>query len=542
LASAVYFEIVSFFFPVNYLTLIPLLVLSSWWQLRHNEWNRLRLQHFRQRYLSSKAGMGLFYLFTLLVVFFWLSPPYNVDSPDYHYQSAYWTETRNIIPGLGNVHGRLAFNAATFILSAPYSFSKLFNQSIYPLNGVLVLLFYFWLSRNIIRRRQNWSALVYLLSAILFLRPLLANIPSPASEPLVTTTVAVVFLRLMDIINENKHRDASALIAPVCISFFALTAKLTSLPVLIVPAVCLAFFLRRQQWSFYAKLFFIGCIIMIPWLARNVVLSGYLVYPLYQLDLFNLDWKVPHDVAYIDYALGTYGVKGEIDTEGAIIRTTFDWFLPWLQSHFRAKKIFDFFVFILCFSSPFSWIVLKRRSKLNTPMFLLWLCAFTAALIWLFKAPEYRFGTSFLVLSFAIPMLNITDQYPLPARFFNRIIFICMPVVCLYYILSPTLKHPRLHSNGISEIWWRPMRDKHFYLPPDMTTFQYTNLGHGVKLFRSDRFHHCYHIKDQPCMVWNYGVIELRGNTITDGFRNVTDETKKTFPWLFFGDKGAYPR
>jgi hypothetical protein len=540
--SAVYFDLLSFIMPVNYLTLIPLLLVSGYWQYSTRELNISRIHNFRQQYLSLRSAAILFSLVVVLIVFYCLSPPYNVDSPDYHYQSTYWAETLRIIPGLGNVHGRLAFNAASFILSAPYSFSRVFNQSIYPLNGVLVLLFYVWLFRNIIRRSNNWSGLVYFVTALLFLRPLLANIPSPASEPLVTITVAVVFFRLIEIIRSGSYEEAGILIPLLCISFFALTAKLTSLPVLLVPALCIFFLLRMQRFSFYVKLFLVGCMIMIPWLARNVVLSGYLVYPLYYVDLFSVDWKVPKDVAYIDYALGTYGVKGEIDTEGTIIRTSFNWFLPWIQNHFRPKKIFDFFIFVLCFSSPLVWFIQKRKQKIDTPMLLLWLCAFAGAVVWLFKAPEYRFGMSFLLMSFAIPMLGLAELFPLRRQTFQRVVLIMMPLACMYYMLSPMFKHSRVHTHGMANIWLRPMRDKHYYDAIDMTSFRYTELGNGVKLFYGDKYHHCYHIKDQPCMPWYYGIIELRGKTISSGFRNVSDETRKTLPWLFFGENGAYPR
>jgi hypothetical protein len=33
-------------------------------------------------------------------------------------------------------------------------------------------------------------------------------------------------------------------------------------------------------------------------------------------------------------------------------------------------------------------------------------------------------------------------------------------------------------------------------------------------------------------MSWYYGEIEMRGNTIEDGFRNVKDEVRKKFPFV----------
>jgi hypothetical protein len=529
-ASAAYFNLLSFVAPVNYVALVPLFFISLLWQWKQRELSLFRIRLFYDQF--SATGRVLLFLLIMLFLYYFLLPPFNIDSPDYHYQSVYWFETQKIIPGLGNVHGRLAFNAITFILSAPYSFTHVVGESLYPLNGVLVSLFYFWLLRNILARRNNWSSIVYILVAFFLFRPLLANIPSPASEPLVTITVAVVFLRLIDVIRNKKHKQLSYLITPICISLFAVTAKLTSLPLLLVPALCILFFLKNQRFIFYGKLAIIACIILLPWLARNVVLSGYLVYPLYQLDLFNVDWKVPRDVAYMDYALGTYASRGRFDTDPNVY-TAFNWIWPWIKTHTQPKKWIDLIIFILCFSSPFTWYFVRKTKEINTAMFLLWACAFTGALVWLYKAPEYRFGLSFLLVSFAIPMLTLFEHLPLKEKLFNRISITIFLLFSFYYFIRPFNKHPRLHSHGINTLWLKPLKDSLYYSPVNMSTFQFQDLGQGVKLYMKDKTHNAVHIKDQPCALWYYGKIEMRGTKIDDGFRNKTLEIRQAYPWLF---------
>jgi len=50
----------------------------------------------------------------------------------------------------------------------------------------------------------------------------------------------------------------------------------------------------------------LGLVILTPWVARNIILSGYLVYPVPQIDLFSVDWKLPYQYV-IDEKLATQG-------------------------------------------------------------------------------------------------------------------------------------------------------------------------------------------------------------------------------------------
>ncbi len=528
--SSAYFSLLSQIIAVNYLTLIPLLLISIIWQAKKKELTIVRIKGW----LVLNFGKNIYIagsLFLLISLHF-LAPPYNHDSADYHYHAVYWYENYKVIPGLGNVHGRLAFNPANFILSAPYSFSHVAGQSLYPLNGVLVMFFYTWLLQNILRRKDNWSSAVYLIVGILLLRPLLANIPSPASEPLVTISIAVVFFRMLDIIQKKQHRNIRFFVLPLLISFFGITAKLTSIPILLVPAVWMLYFIPRQKFSVYWKLSLCVAIILLPWLARNIILSGFFVYPFYMIDLVNVDWKVPKDIAIIDYALGTAGSYGYNRSVFALDQFH-QWFPIWLEKHTASGRWIDLSVFLLSLSSFFTWFIIWRKKRTNRAMFILWFCAFTGELIWFFRTPEFRFGMGYLLMSFCIPLINLTQDYRLPQLRFR---YIAGTLICLSFInysLRATILHPRFNTQGLEMLWLKPLKDKRYTSTYDMSTAKTEDLGHGVKLFFGDAEHDCIHIYDQPCMMWPYGKIELRGTKITDGFRNVRNDVKKLYPYIF---------
>ena len=48
----------------------------------------------------------------------------HYDTSLYHAQSIRWIEEYGVIPGLGNLHSRLAYNSASFCLSALYSMAS----------------------------------------------------------------------------------------------------------------------------------------------------------------------------------------------------------------------------------------------------------------------------------------------------------------------------------------------------------------------------------------------------------------------------------
>jgi hypothetical protein len=79
--------------------------------------------------------------------------------------------------------------------------------------------------------------------------------------------------------------------------------------------------------------------------------------------------------------------------------------------------------------------------------------------------------------------------------------------------------------------WFKPARDVRYFYNNDTTTFPFISLGHGVKLYLPDETHSCLNANG-PCMLYRYGEIELRGDKIEDGFRNIKVEVKKYFPYL----------
>ena len=69
-----------------------------------------------------------------------MMPPTNTDSGGYHFNAIRWINAFPIVPGLGNLHGRLAFNQAFFPYAAALNFSPIFEHGHALANSFLLLL------------------------------------------------------------------------------------------------------------------------------------------------------------------------------------------------------------------------------------------------------------------------------------------------------------------------------------------------------------------------------------------------------------------
>ena len=61
----------------------------------------------------------------------------HYDTGLYHAQSIRWIEEIGVVPGLGNLHNRLAYNSAAFSLTALFSVPFVAGQSLHGMSGFL---------------------------------------------------------------------------------------------------------------------------------------------------------------------------------------------------------------------------------------------------------------------------------------------------------------------------------------------------------------------------------------------------------------------
>jgi hypothetical protein len=530
MACYIYFNLLSFFIPVNYITLLPLLLISIFIFSKKN----IRQDFFTRtgrlaRFFFSKKNLPFIIPFMALLFVYWIIPPQNIDSGEYHYIAIRWYEQFKIVPGLANVHGRLAFNPANFIISAAYSFTDLAGQPLYPLNGVLVILFYAWLLKKILPQ-PNLYHFILLIPAILLFRIALINISSPSSDLLPGMLLFYCGFKTYELLKEGKTSfgDYFPVLAIAC---FSVTAKLSVIPsLLVIPFIYFILIKKNKQFLVALKCTLLAALIILPWLARNFLLSGYFLYPVLGTNFFHADWAVPKNVIQLDYIYSRYGPRTIIVDfftlqKMNILHLTITWF-----RYMYSKYFFSLLIFILSFISPAVWLIfLLLKKKISAKPFILWCIYYTGAWIWFINSPEFRFGLSYLLLAAVLPVLELTQLLSAPRRIYQAVASVSMCICLFYYTFSAVRKDSFYFS--AKDCWLKPLRDHRYFTKNDIPTFSSVNLGNGVKLYLPDNNHECLNANG-PCMNWQYGQIEMRGAKIEDGFRSKKDEVKLFFPFV----------
>ena len=136
-AVTVYAQFFSLFYKVGLAAQVLLAAVCAvavvW--LRKPLWDEVRRQ-----YGGLSRGRKVFYGFLFLLMAYGTSRGIlHYDTGLYHAQSIRWLEEYGVVKGLGNLHCRLAYNSASFALSALYSFRFLGGQSYHGMAGFLAL-------------------------------------------------------------------------------------------------------------------------------------------------------------------------------------------------------------------------------------------------------------------------------------------------------------------------------------------------------------------------------------------------------------------
>lgn len=319
------------------------------------------------RHISTKLVITYVVIF-FIIAYFTSHGLEHYDTGLYHAQAIHWNELYGAVKGLGNFNQRLAYNSAVYPLCALYSFSWAGGQSLHSMAGYFVLLLS-WKCVDIIQigRRGYFTVPdAVRLIAIYYIFTILDEIVSPASDYFVMCMVLYILISWLDLDRDREKRFYPY--AMLCILVvYAVTLKLSAAPLLLLAIkpvwkIMHARLISRPKaiWYFIGLGFFVA----IPFFIRNMMISGWLVYPVTFIDLFSFAWKIPKGTAQYDaHEIAVYG-RGYTDAALYNISIT-KWFPDWFRSlsaFNKAMLIADvvFLIGLLIFAIVY--FVLQRRN------------------------------------------------------------------------------------------------------------------------------------------------------------------------------------
>ncbi|MDQ3021261.1 MAG: hypothetical protein M3R36_11940 [Bacteroidota bacterium] len=432
-----FFSVVSLFFPLKpYISLLYLIICFIFFLFDYKSIFKLKLPELIPKNL-------FFITFAVIVIFgfiYSLYPPKVFDSGLYHIQAIEWIENYPAVPGLGNFHGRFGFNPNIFTLFAATSFEGIVKQDVYSINFVIYCIISIWLLRGI----YNFFQLKYYSLGLIFTVSLMmvVNTASIISSP--TPDFACYFipffilLRFIEIKVLDKSNNVSAYFTIIILSFYILTVKLAALPViLIIPLIIYQNWKDISNKNLYVLVFIVS-IIMLPWLLRNIILTGWIIYPFAQIDLFSFDWKIPKpDVIKMSETI-TAWARDPFGKD--FLKSAHMSFGQWFPVWWIAKTTFQKTIFILVCSTPLIVLILIFFQRLKgfmrsyQPVYFI---AFIGFVFWFVVAPDWRYGLTFLALPLILTLLFIKHSVNMKNKYLISVVSILIIAYTVYINLTP---------------------------------------------------------------------------------------------------------
>ncbi|WP_016752963.1 LIC_10190 family membrane protein [Leptospira kirschneri] len=457
--------------------------------------------------------------FLLSALIFSLNPPFAYDSGLYHIQSIKWIQEYSVVPGLANLHGRFGFNPNIFTIFALTSLKEIFKQEIFSVNFLVYSLLVLHSINRIykILKQEGFTNSFLLNSIVLFL--VLEQFMSLSSP---TPDLISIVLPLYILTNLPKNENHSELnlenyFASIILSVYTISVKLSTVPLcILILLLMIRYKFDRKKLSIVISIMFL---ILLPWLIRNVILSGYLIYPFPAIDIFNFDWKAPLN-AVVSEKLSITGWArnpGEGYKEAAQMKF-WEWFPIWWSSISKLNRLF----IIISFLSPIFIFIysLFKKVKIDFQTFAILFTSWMGAIFWILLAPDIRFGKAFLGISAISPLFYFNfriDFFPIKISKTSKqviLVFIFI-VISVFLINRRTYNRFKSFIRENSALFVRP---KKIEIPQNLE-FKKIQMNH-LEVFIPAEGDRCYDYKI-PCMPYRNHTLILRGKTLQSGFKYI---------------------
>lgn len=444
IAITVYAEIVSLFGAVGQIAHLLLLGFAAFFTL----WCRTTIRKIAGKILRILFSWdGVLYLCLILLTALFASRGLqHTDTGIYHAQMIHWYEDYGVVKGLGNLQQHFAYNSSSLAYAAVFSMKWLVGQSLHGTNGFLQAFLVVWAVRGLrgFWRRKNHLADGCRFAILVYALVVSERIMSPATDFSSMYLVLWVVCIWADLLTSDKNAESGQIHGYALLSVaavFVATCKLSAGCLVILALYPFVKLLRRRQWKSIFIYIFCGVLVLAPWLIRNVLISGWLLYPFTVLDLFHVDWKIP--VEYVQRDSNQIKVWGRCLYDVARIdESPLSWLPVWWAEKRREEMMLLIGNVIALAGLALGGVhtVFVRRGKLPWDKMMLYVAILCSIAGWFLTAPFIRYGLAFLLL---LPCMVIGEWIrPIrmgPVRVVSGFgcvgVFLCLGMFWDYFVL-----------------------------------------------------------------------------------------------------------
>lgn len=455
-------------------------------------------------------------LIMAVIVLFLVMNNWKIVHPDtlgYHAQTIQWIENYKAVPGLVHLHTRLGYQGLWFTSSALFSFRFFDLPTVSFLSFPLLMWFTFFVVSKINKGLSEKKSPAALLLWILLLGYCLwnynlARLTATSASP---DFIAVIFiLSILYLCIRSEHSDSLfeknkwTLIS--LLSFTVITIKLSSIPVILFPIAGIVALLLQKKKKAVLIIMISGIICLIPFIWRNVITTGYFIFPNTSLNIINADWKFDEQktVDEKNY-IKAYARISQPDTRTEMNKILNMGPSEWIPVWWQNRSVPDKTILILFLFSVFLVFIKMKKIKneelsLVTSLFIM----LAGTIFWFIHAPDPRFGMGFIIGFIAVTFLMLmrSAEVNRSATVSVMILFIIAAVAYTGYRFQHFFSYRQwLLPSGIEE------------------THYTTKICHGIQ-FNYPLTDEDFRNIPVPCTDKKCEEFKPRGMELSDGFRS----------------------
>jgi hypothetical protein len=346
--------------------------------------------------------VGVFAVIAIGVALRAAGPCEYYDTGLYGAQAVRWIRTYPVVFGLANVHGRLGFNTSVFFFHAALDQGP-WRGLYFHLFGGLVLCA-FWVTilpacarvlRGIEVTPSEWFHAILVIPAATWSSRagVVGTTTDEPSSALCLIAAGLLFQYLErneSNDSDNSDRHSRVMVAATLLAL-AVTFKLSTVVFAFLGWVLALEILwstgrgRRYVWATFGG----AVLIVVPWLAGQIILSGYPFFP-NSLFPFPGDWRLPRGIPEL-YELW---VRSWARVPFVKVATTqgLVWLRPWFHAAIRNRAAFQVPMAIAAVATAI--LALPRLAARSIQLRGLWLLlpSLGGIAFWFWKGPDLRFG------------------------------------------------------------------------------------------------------------------------------------------------------
>ena len=427
-ALSVYAEIFSLFYKVGAICHVLMLITLAVCGYFLRKELSLSLTKLKSIFIKNRTCGLTYTLIILAAAFFTSRGKFHTDTGIYHAQAIRVIEEYGVVRGLANLQQHFGYNSAYLSFCALFTLSFILPFALHTVTGAVMALYTCYAVKGLFDWKEHEfhvgdfariAILIYAFTEMVGLQSPATDYGTMFFAMYILCEWAVHFVerrsnstgtrKADDKKTVNKTQTASDIAVTgrlTILSVFAVSMKLSAAAMVILVVFPLFLLVKEKMWKELISYLIIGLICIAPFLARNVILSGWLIYPVDSIDLFNLVWKVPADYLRHDAAQIKVWGRCLYDVE-KLHAPISDWLPIWWseKAHYEEMLIYSQILGILLLALTF---VRRLASKSLRPgMVIFYGCIIANLILWFMTAPFIRYGLAFLLL---LPLCMIGEN------------------------------------------------------------------------------------------------------------------------------------